>query len=608
MRRQFILLGLFGLLTGSLAFLIRKPETEAEAVKALYLRQGAVFLQSITAFQQTLRGNDEKNMQQQFRSMRAAYKEIETLVEYYFSFFATRLNGPPIPFFEEEEPDRGQQEPAGMQLIETYLFPHVKRSGHNALMKATDELLQDTHTMLETMESNAFNDELIFDAVTEELFRITALGMSGFDSQLAGNGLQENKAAITGLEMILLLYKDQLNATKPARAPALLSLLKNARHYLDAQHSFTLFDRMQFITRYLDPVAAEIGAFKTTKGFTGNPSPMFYSTVRKNNSLFAPEIFDVGKYLDDNSTSPEKIRLGKMLFFEKQLSKDNSRSCATCHDPARAFTDGLPTSVAIDGHTALPRNAPTLLNSALQRNLFLDNRSFSLEDQVMAVLNNAREMHGSATLAAEKILGQERYRALYASAYPGASKEAAARNICNAIACYERTLIALNAKFDRHMRGEYNLSRDEINGFNLFMGKARCGTCHFLPLFSGAKPPRYYYNETEVIGVPDKDVRAQAKLDEDEGRFLVTALPIHKFSFKTPTLRNIDRTAPYMHNGAFKTLEAVIEFYNNGGGSGLGIAPSDQTLPPEKLQLTASEKKQLVAFLKTLTDTTVNFR
>ena len=221
----------------------------------------------------------------------------------------------------------------------------------------------------------------------------------------------------------------------------------------------------------------------------------------------------------------------------------------------------------------------------------------------MQVLNNAKEMHGVAEKAAEKIILQKEYVTLYTKAYPLASMIDAAQNICNAIACYERTLIALNTKFDKHMRGQRLLSANEINGFNLFMGKAKCGTCHFMPLFNGAKPPRYYYTETEVIGVPDKNSKVNSKLDEDEGRFSITGLTIHKYAFKTSTLRNIALTAPYMHNGVFKTLEQVIDFYNNGGGKGLKIAPKNQTLPFEKLNLSTTEKRNIIFFLKTLTDT-----
>ncbi len=603
MRRKAAIVIILAALTATLSFLTEKPSSPAAQVKQFYIRQGKELEKEIILLQKLAASGNTKKMQEQFLKTRRAYKQAETIVEYYFSFFAVKLNGPAIPFFEEDEPDIGRQEPAGMQLIESILFPQYPPGEKKKLQNALGNLLQDTRTMLETTESNAFNDEFIFDAVTEELFRITALGITGFDSPSAGNSLPECAAALEGLQKILLLYRQDI---KQADAPAeqqLYGMLPKAVNYLRQNREFNSFNRMEFILQYLNPLAKIIGAYKTKKGYAENRSPMFYSTIRKNNNLFAAGIFNANKYLDDNTTSPARIEMGKLLFFDNRLSRDNNRSCATCHNPSKAFTDGLSTSIAVDGHTALPRNAPTLINVALQRNLFLDNRSFSLEDQVMQVLNNAKEMHGSAQEAAEKILRQPKYDTLYAQAYPGANPAAAAQNICNAIACYERTLIALDSKFDRHMRGIPSLDAQEINGFNLFMGKAKCGTCHFMPLFSGAKPPRYYYNETEVIGVPDKNTRNHPRLDNDEGRFLITGLPLHKYSFKTTTLRNIALTGPYMHNGVFKTLDEVIDFYNNGGGRGLNIAPANQTLPFEKLNLSQTEKRHLIAFLHTLTDT-----
>jgi cytochrome c peroxidase len=296
-----------------------------------------------------------------------------------------------------------------------------------------------------------------------------------------------------------------------------------------------------------------------------------------------------------------------MLFFDNRLSANNSRSCASCHQPGKAFTDGLKTSVALDGHTKLPRNAPTIWNAALQRNLFADSRSRNLEEQVMQVLNNALEMHGTAQAAAEKIIAQPLYKEVYTKAFAGADIKNAAQNICNAIACYERTLMALNSRFDKHMNGMPRLNKSEITGFNLFMGKAKCGTCHFLPLFNGTKPPRYYYTESEVIGTPSTNIKKHARLDADSGRYLSTGYKIHIFSFKTPSLRNSAITAPYMHNGVFNTLDEVVEFYNNGGGQGLKIAPKNQSLPFEQLNLTAAERKDIVNFMKALTDTAAKY-
>lgn len=608
MFRKIIVAGCLMLCIVVFSFFARPGATPAESVKKFYLEQTTQFKNEIIRLQHLLEKGEEKTLQQQFIKTRLSYKQAEVIIEYYFNYYAAKLNGPAIPFFEEDEPDLGQQDPSGMQVMEGFLFPHYDKNNKGVLAAIIEKLLADADFMYQTNESNAFNDELIFDAVTEELFRITALGLTGFDSQTAANGLPESRAALCGVQKILQLYQEEIKYTLGQRGKQLQPLLNAAGNFLDHNTVFNSFPRMQFITGYLNPITEIVGEYKKAKRFGENRSPMFYSTIKKNNNLFAPDIFDTDKYLDDNTISPAKIMLGKKLFFDKQLSKDNKRSCATCHDPRKAFTDGLTTSVALDGHSSLPRNAPTLWNVALQRNLFLDNRSFSLEDQVMQVLNNEKEMHGSAQKAAEKILEQKEYKALYAGAYPAANSSAAAQNICNAIACYERTLVSLNSRFDKHMRGKPMLNKDEIHGFDLFMGKAKCGTCHFMPLFSGAKPPRYYYNETEVIGVPDKNTKKNARLDEDEGRFLATGLPIHKFAFKTTTLRNISLTAPYMHNGVYKTLEEVLAFYNNGGGKGLSIAPSNQTLPFDKLNLSRVEQQDIIAFLKTLTDTVVSKR
>jgi cytochrome c peroxidase len=600
MPKQYIIISVLLCSVASFSFFTKKNNDSAIAVRAAYVQQVKQFESEIIRLQQVALTNNSNALQQQFIKTRLAYKQIETIVEYYFNFYAVKLNGPPIPFFEEGEADLGQQQPTGMQLIEGLIYPNYNKKFKAQLNIAIDELLAHTKMMTATHESNEFKDAFIFDAVTEELYRITAMGITGFDSQTAVNSLAESSAALQGVQNILLLY--QTTITKEHNA-AITKLMSNAKKYLLQHSNFNTFDRMQFIMEYLNPITTIITSIKKEKGFEENRSPLFYSTIKKNNTLFAVDNFDANKYLDDNTTSTEKINLGRRLFFDKQLSVDNKRSCATCHNPAKAFTDGLPTSVAIDGHTALPRNAPTLFNAALQRSLFLDNRSPSMEDQVLQVLNNAEEMHGSAQKVALQIIQQKEYALLYATAYRLADTSAAAKNIANAIACFERTLLSLNSKFDQYMRGAQQLDQQEINGFNIFMGKAKCGTCHFMPLFSGAKPPRYYYAETEVIGVPAKNGPTKNVLDKDEGRFRITGIPIHKFAFKTPTLRNIALTAPYMHNGVFKTLEEVIEFYNNGGGKGLHIAPVNQTLPFDKLQLLPNEKLAVMAFLKTLTDT-----
>jgi cytochrome c peroxidase len=174
-----------------------------------------------------------------------------------------------------------------------------------------------------------------------------------------------------------------------------------------------------------------------------------------------------------------------------------------------------------------------------------------------------------------------------------------------AVAAYVRSLARMNAPFDRAVRGDRTaLGADERDGFNLFMGRAKCGTCHFAPLFGGAMPPMLTENEPEVLGVPERLRARRPVVDPDSGRFNVRRIDQHLFAFKTPSLRNVALTAPYMHNGAFPTLESVVDFYDTGGGAGIGVRVSHQTLPSDSLHLSAREKRAIVAFLRALTDTT----
>jgi cytochrome c peroxidase len=172
-----------------------------------------------------------------------------------------------------------------------------------------------------------------------------------------------------------------------------------------------------------------------------------------------------------------------------------------------------------------------------------------------------------------------------------------------ALAAYVRSLTALDSRFDRAARGDTAaLSAAERAGFTVFMGKGRCGTCHFAPLFNGTVPPEFATSEPEIIGVP---VRGRTVVDADVGRAGVDQMEQHRFAFRVPTLRNVARTAPYMHNGAFATLEQVVDFYDRGGGAGLRKPLPALTLSAQPLHLTRGERSELVAFLRALTDTVV---
>ena len=175
-------------------------------------------------------------------------------------------------------------------------------------------------------------------------------------------------------------------------------------------------------------------------------------------------------------------------------------------------------------------------------------------------------------------------------------------------------LTGLNSRFDQYMRGDRSrLNEAEVNGFNLFLGKAKCATCHYAPLFSAALPPYFEFTDHRSIGVPLKDTMVKYEVDPDTGASKPFNNPFFHFSFKIPTVRNVELTAPYMHNGVFKTLEQVIDFYNDAGGIKFikDMRPGMKGLPffmilPQKLDLTDKEKADLVLFMKSLTDTSAS--
>src|SRR5207245_681362 len=253
------------------------------------------------------------------------------------------------------------------------------------------------------------------------------------------------------------------------------------------------------------------------------------------------------------------VALGGRLFFDPALSRRGRRSCAACHQPALAFSDGRARAVVDPGH-GFVRNTPTLLNAGMQLFQFADQRAPFLEFQVEAVMQNPREMDLPLAEAARKLGGDSALVARFAGALGKPPREALTpQSLGVAIAAYVRSLRAMDSRFDRAVRGDTDaLTASERRGFNLFLGKAACGTCHFAPLFGGTVPPTYREAEPEVIGVPAKPVARGPRLDPDPGVFAVDKAPLHRHAFKTPTLRNVALTAPYMHNGVFRTLEEVV--------------------------------------------------
>ena len=572
-----------------------------DAIKKYYYAQFDTLAKKIALLKLAVENNESaSNVQHAFLQARLVYKHIEGLLEYYQEGDAIKFNGLAVPFIEEEDP-QAYQEPQGFQVIETFLYPQYNPARKKILLQYIDKLL----VLARGMAGNTllFNpDQYVLDAATEEMYRITSLGITGFDSPIAKASIPEAAAALEGVQAMVQAYQDDLTATNSTGFNNMMQLLQQAKQFASSQPNFDQFNRMVFITRFINPFCSVLSTGKEKAGFHENPAR--FALIKKSGHLFSYKSLRLDTYLGDDTITEARIALGKKLFYEPLLSVTSKRSCAGCHHPQQAFTDGLTTAVQLDGHTTLPRNTPTLWNAALQRTFFYDSRQTVLDGLVTEVLGNEKEMNSSTEKAIEKITHQHGYALLYRQAYPFADTAMAGKKIVKAIAMYLRTLVSYNARFDRYMGGEQNyLTATEIKGFNLFMGKAKCATCHYAPLFNGSKPPTYYYQESEVLGVPATTDTLHPVIDPDPGRFQTLPFDFFNHAFKTPTLRNIALTAPYMHNGVYKTLEEVIDFYDKGGGQGLGLYVPNQTLPADKLLLSKTEKKQLKAFLLTLTDT-----
>lgn len=533
----------------------------------------------------------ENDLQHLFLELRLCYKKTEWATEYFTPFNARLINGAPVA---EIEANGTTNEPAGLQVIEPLLFPKYKPAEKTAIIQLVGELQIQYNKIKVYFENFELFDWQIFDAAKLEVFRIETLGIAGFDNSLTLRSMQESAACLQGVNAALKYYANNDGKEQ------LPEKINRAIHYLQSNSDFNSFNRADFIIHYANPITISIAQLEKRLKIP----EIVYSRLLKQDAqtLFDTDAFNSKAYTlnSSNILSSQKIALGKMLFADPVFSGNGKRSCQSCHQPVKAFTDGLTSNTEISSNKHLLRNTPTLLNAALQPAQFYDLRVHTVEEQIIDVVNNKNEMEGSLKLVVEKLWHNNKYKKLFAEAFPKQNRTGIdSSEILIALASYIRSLVGLNGPFDDYMRGDENaMNPNQVNGFNLFMGKARCGTCHFLPLFNGTFPPKYIKIESEVIGVPQsKDLKT---LDSDEGQYNITKVASLSHSFKTPTLRNAALTAPYMHNGVFSTLEEVINFYNKGGGAGLGLNVYNQTLPFNQLDLTQKEQSDLIAFIKGL--------
>ncbi|MCO5233787.1 MAG: c-type cytochrome [Chitinophagales bacterium] len=602
-------------------------EDEEDATSAAYISKKYVLDELIKTNEiiikifDAAKAKDSTKIPQYLKDARIQYKHIEFYLQSFESDKTKFLNGAPLPWIEFTVGGYEHQDPHGLQVMEELIFdtPNID---FKALIEECYFFNLEILKFKAAIEINPVSDAIIFLGLKYGLINIETLSLSGFDCPITLQVSEEVNSSLETIKTVLSFYK-QKNTNKSIlkEIDSAQSTILKAQKYLQPSKNkyleFGAIDQLYFIKKFLQPLNANIvNIFEHIKEQDTPPMIRLFTYIThiqgkvKNiyNSNFLNRMATGEKnyYGIDNKENldPKIVALGEKLFSDVRLSHGNLLSCQSCHDPKLAFTDGLTTSKTNVSGVFQTRNSPTIVYSAYQGRQFYDLRSRTLEDQIVHVINNPDEFNTSF----EEIIGKlnqdsaliQEFITVFPKDWKKPIKEFTIRK---ALGSFVRSLPQFNSEFDTYMRDEIkDLSPEVKRGFNLFMGKAKCGTCHFAPTFTGTTPPFYRESESEVVGMIEKWDTLHPILLQDSGRYRTQPNPIYLYSIKTPTLRNIGITGPYMVNGAFKDLETVMDFYNRGGGKGMGVNVPNQTLDSAPLNLTEQEIKDVIAFMNSLTD------
>jgi cytochrome c peroxidase len=440
------------------------------------------------------------------------------------------------------------------------------------------------------------------------LLNLASIYTTGFECPDTSLVIKELKNMLQGVGNIYKVYNQSFPNSSLSKE--YLNLYDQALAFLQKQPDTTIytFNHFLFIRDFVNPL------FRINQGLIRKYQFETFSRQDFTLNSLANSIFDknlyqgqdtkgIYFYVKDTAVLNAISQVGKQLFFDPILSGNNQRSCASCHKPDQGFTDSLnPTSLQFNQTDFLSRNTPSLLNAVHYQLLMLDGKHISLQNQAKDVTNNSIEMGSNPEELVSKVMQVPSYKKAFQSwlKFTPTETKVTMEHIVSALTLYYGQFSFHSSKFDHAFNQvNYRLEPEIVDGFNLFMGKAQCGTCHFVPQFNGTKPP-YISSEFEVLGVPSDTT--YKTLSEDLGRFLVhPAEEMHR-AFRTPSLRNVAQTGPYFHNGSFKNLDQVLDFYDVGGGQGKGLKIENQTLASDSLHLTKLEKQKLLAFMRSLSE------
>lgn len=568
-----------------------------------------------TAAHRTKAGDSATVLHTSYEELRRAYKATEPLIEYLDPGTVTaHINGAPLPKLDPKSTFIEILEPEGLQAIDEALHDDAVLSDEQVelLRDRSDRLVTSLRYVSGLLRTAPWSDRMMMECVRTGVLRIMGMGITGFDRPASDPTLADNIPALETLRDILVTYGLWCEVTSTEK------ILAEALSHIDAaigemRARFDQCDRVELIRTALDPLYADVARLQSALQieFADEVGNGLVVVNPRGTSMFADDTFNpyATTGMTAASHSPEMVELGHLLFFDPVLSSTGERACASCHQPELAFTDGRKTSLALGRTKSIQRNAPTLINSVYARRFFYDLRALRLNDVISHVVTHEDEFGSSLLDMVGRLRESDEYVQRFERAFSVKGLEAIdATNVGLAIGAYVTTLRSFNSRVDRYLRGEsVQISTSERRGMNLFMGKAVCATCHFPPTFAGYVPPAFVESESEILGVPARVDTANARPDPDIGRgagIRREHSEIYRHSFKTPTVRNVELTAPYFHNGAYQNLEQVVDFYARGGGKGIGWDLPYQTLPFDNLDLTADDRRDIIAFMRALTDTT----
>lgn len=439
------------------------------------------------------------------------------------------------------------------------------------------------------------------------LLNLATIYSTGFECPDTEKIIPELRLLLTETQQVYTAFNESYPATPLNKG--YLDLYEKTILFANSQPSnYELFDHYTFVRDYINPLFSlnqqQILTYKVI-----SKSLIDYSLNKQATSIFSKSLYfgqnpkGIFYAVKDEAALAELNAIGKQLFYDPILSGNNERSCASCHSPTQFYTDTTtPTSLSFDRQSVLARNTPTLLNVQYNHLLMADGKHYTLQSQTKGVVSNPLEMGGSETEMVQKVNSCKTYVKAFAKLlhYTPQEKVITADHISSAITFYYSKFSKYDSPFDKAMNKQAEITKNVQQGYNLFMGKAQCATCHFAPQFNGVKPP-YIGSEFEVLGVPSDT--GYTKISDDNGRYEINPAEQTLHAFRTGTVRNAANTKPYMHNGVFQTLEQVIDFYDGGGGAGRRLNVPNQTLSSDSLHLTPDEKKLLIDFILSLTET-----